>query len=309
VEWEEAPPEAPAPGAKPPRGSPVVWTRSAGRGRVAVIAVALDAGAPGPGPEANAAARALDLLAARAVEWAAGKEITTRIPPGLPLLAARLGPLDAGTLPGLPAAPGFHRGREIAAVMGFQAIDWLLRADREATELPEKVLDSLGIEEGSTAADVGAGAGYFTFRLARRVGPHGKVIATDIQEEMLSALRERMAAEGVANVEPVLATEDDPGLPAGAVDFVLLVDVYHELAKPAELLRAVARSLRPPAAGRRRARLVLVEYRGEDPSVPIKPLHRMTVDQARAEVEPAGFRWVETKDFLPHQHILVFEGR
>ena len=295
---------------KPPRGLPAVWTRSAGRGRVAVIAIDLDGGKTDPAARAaEAESRALDFLTARAVQWVAGREITIRIPTGLPLLSARLGPLEAGTLPGFPPARGFHRGREIAPVMGFQAIDWLFRADREETEMPDKVLDSLEIEEGSTAADVGAGAGYFTFRLARRVGPRGKVLATDIQEEMLAALRDRMAREMVKNVEPIRATEDDPRLPPGAVDLVLLVDVYHELAKPAELLRAVSTSLRRPADGRRRARLVLVEYRGEDPSVPIKPLHRMTVDQARAEVEPAGFRWVETKDFLPHQHILIFEAR
>jgi ubiquinone/menaquinone biosynthesis C-methylase UbiE len=308
VAWQ-APP-AGAGDRKPPRGSPAIWTRSAGKGRVVVIA--LEPAAVETDPERERAAvesRALDFLAARALEWAAGRQVTVRIPRGLPLLAERLGPLDAGTLPGFPATRGFHRGREIAPVMGYQAIDWLLRADREATELPEKVLDSLEIAEGSTAADVGAGAGYFTFRLARRVGPRGKVIATDVQREMIGALRERIAEEAVTNVVPVLATEDDPGLPPGEVDLVLMVDVYHELARPVEVLRSIARSLRPPVEGRRRARLVLVEYRGEDPSVPIKPLHRMTVDQARAEVEPAGFRWIETRDFLPHQHILVFEGR
>jgi ubiquinone/menaquinone biosynthesis C-methylase UbiE len=191
--------------------------------------------------------------------------------------------------------------------MGYQAIDWLLRPDREETELPEKVLESLAIPPGSTVADLGAGAGYFTFRLARRVGAEGKVIAADVQEEMLVALKARMKKEGVRNIEPVLATETDPRLPEGAVDLVLMVDVYHELAQPRPVVERIAKSLRRKEPGGKGGRLVLVEYRGEDPAVPIKPLHRLTVAQARAELEPLGFRWVETKDFLPHQHILIFE--
>jgi SAM-dependent methyltransferase len=276
----------------------VLWTGFRGKGRVAVLA--LEGGD-------TAGEEALAFLAARMAQWAAGKEVTVRIPEKLPLAALHLGPGDAGSMVGLAAEPGFYRGREIAPVMGWQAISWLLRPDREETELPDKVLDSLKIAEGSTVADVGAGAGYFTLRLAKRVGPGGRVIATDIQEEMLEALKERIAREGSRNVEPVLATESDPRLPEGAVDLVLMVDVYHELSQPAPTAAAVLRGLRPRSERTPAGRFVLVEYRGEDPAVPIKPLHRTTELQMRAELEPLGFRWKETHGFLPHQHVIVFE--
>ena len=276
----------------------VLWTGFRGQGRIAVLALV---GGDAAGEEATA------FLAGRMAQWAAGKEVTLRIPGKLPLAALHLGPADAGSIPALKAEPGFYRGREIAPVMGWQAISWLLRPDREETELPDKVLDSLRIAEGSTVADVGAGAGYFTMRLAKRVGPMGRVIATDIQEEMLEALKERIAREGSRNVEPVLATETDPRLPEGAVDLVLMVDVYHELSQPAPTAAAVLRSLRPRSDRAPAGRFVLVEYRGEDPAVPIKPLHRMTELQVRAELEPLGFRWKETHGFLPHQHVIVFE--
>jgi len=289
--------------ARPVREEPagrdaVLWTGFRGKGRIAVLALE---GGDAAGEEAIA------FLAARMAQWAAGKEVTFRIPAKLPLAALQLGPADAGSLRGLAAEPGFYRGREIAPVMGWQAIAWLLRPDREETELPDKVLDALKIAEGSTVADVGAGAGYFTMRLAKRVGPMGRVLATDIQEEMLEALKERIAREGAANVEPVLATETDPKLPEGGVDLVLMVDVYHELSQPGPTAAAVLRSLRPRSERAPAGRFVLVEYRGEDPAVPIKPLHRTTELQIRAELEPLGFRWKETHEFLPHQHVIVFE--
>jgi len=143
--------------------------------------------------------------------------------------------------------------------------------------------------------------------MARRVGPKGRVLAVEIQEEMLALLRERMAKAEVTNVEPILGTEEDPRLPDGAVDLALLVDVYHELSRPAEVMARVMKGLAPAREGRKAGRLVLVEYRGEDPAVPIKPLHRMTEDQVRAELEPLAFRWLETKEFLPHQHLLIFQ--
>jgi ubiquinone/menaquinone biosynthesis C-methylase UbiE len=191
--------------------------------------------------------------------------------------------------------------------MGFQGADWLVRKDREETERPEKVLDALAIAEGSTVADVGAGNGYFTFRIARRVGSSGRVLATDLQEEMLRLLRERIEKDGARNIEPILATETDPHLPADAVDLALMVDVYHELSKPAEVLTALRRSLKAGGEGKNPGRLVLIEYRGEDPLVAIKPLHRTTVQQIRAEIEPRGFKLLDVKGFLPYQHILVFE--
>jgi len=190
--------------------------------------------------------------------------------------------------------------------MGYQAASWLERPDRETTELPEKMLDSLGIQKGDAVADLGAGVGYLTVRMARRVGPTGKVVAVDLQEEMLKGLHERLAREGLKNVEAVLATETDPRLPEGSLDLVLMVDVYHELSRPEEVLSAVRRSLKLEGSSRRAGRLVLVEYRGEDPGVPIKPLHRTTVQQVRAELDGVGFQWIETKELLPQQHILVF---
>jgi SAM-dependent methyltransferase len=139
--------------------------------------------------------------------------------------------------------------------------------------------------------------------MARRVGDKGKVIAIEIQEEMLKLLRERAEKDGVKNVQTLLIGEKDPELPLGAFDLVLMVDVYHELAFPRETLAAVRKALKKDG------RVVLVEYRGEDPSVPIKPLHRMLERQARAELEALGFRWVETHGFLPRQHVIVFAKR
>ncbi|HVR74540.1 MAG TPA: methyltransferase domain-containing protein [Planctomycetota bacterium] len=282
----------------------VLWTREAGRGRVAVLAVEA-----GSGPKDVPPQDPLSFLVARALQWASWGQVTVRVPDSLPLAAERLGAGDAGIIPGEPAREGFYKGREIAPVMGHEAAGWLLRANREETELPEKVIESLAIPKGSTVADVGAGAGYFSLRLARRLGTAGKVLATDVQEEMLALLARRCEAEGVTNVERILATAVDPRLPEGAVDLALLVDVYHELSRPAETIGAIRTSLKPRTEKEGPGRLVLVEYRGEDPLVPIKPLHRTTVGQMRAEIEPMGFRLVELKSFLPHQHILVFERK
>lgn len=295
----------------------VFWIRRQGKGRVAVLALALEptAGA-GPGEphgerdphEGDPRERdALSFLVARALEWVSGEHPAIRIPEYLPLAVEGLRPHDAGCLPGLAPEKGFYRGRQVAPVMSYQGADWLMRAEREETELPEKTLDSLEIREGSTVVDLGAGAGYFSLRLAERVGPSGRVLATDVQPEMLKLLRGNMARKGIKNVTTLLATESDPRLPDGAVDLALLVDVYHELSRPAEILERVRRSLKTGTENGIAGRLVLVEFRGEDPFVPIKPLHRTTVQQIRGEIEPAGFRFVEVKSFLPRQHILVFE--
>jgi len=283
----------------------VLWTRTQGRGRVVVLALEPAAGSSPGAPDREK--EALSFLVARALEWVCREHPATRIPRNMPLAVERLRPQDAGCLPGLPPTKGFYRGRQMAPVMGYQAADWLMRADREETELPEKTLDSLEIRKGSTVVDLGAGAGYFSLRLARRVGPTGRVLATDVQPEMLHLLRENMAKTGIKNVEPILATESDARLPRDSVDLALLVDVYHEFSKPAEILEQVRRSLKTKPEDGVAGRLVLVEFRGEDPFVPIKPLHRTTVQQIRGEIEPAGFAFVEVKGFLPHQHILVFE--
>jgi len=191
-------------------------------------------------------------------------------------------------------------GRRIAPVMSSAGADWLVRPEREAEEAPDKALDLIGIPGGAAVADVGAGSGYLTWRLAQRVGPSGKVYANDIQPEMLKLLRQNMEARHLSNVEAVLGTEDDPRLPAGALDLVLLVDVYHEFSQPQKMLRKIRESLKPDG------RLVLLEYRKEDPAIPIRPEHKMSVAEVRAEVQPEGFRFVESVERLPRQHILIF---
>ena len=191
-------------------------------------------------------------------------------------------------------------GRRIAPVMGTGGADWLVRPEREAEEAPDAALEAIGITRGATVADVGAGAGYFTWRLAERVGPSGKVYANDIQPAMLELLRKNIEARHLANVEPVLGVEDDPRLPAGRMDLVLLVDVYHEFSEPEKMLRKIRESLKPDG------RLVLLEYRKEDPNIPIRPEHKMSVAEVRAEVEPEGFRFEKNLNTLPRQHILIF---
>lgn len=194
----------------------------------------------------------------------------------------------------------YFMGREIARVMSHRGAAWLERPDREREERPDVVIGALGLQPSDVVADLGAGTGYFTFRIAPRL-PRGRVYAVDIQPEMLTAVERRADAEGVPNVVTVLGTEQDPGLPDAAVDVSLLVDSYHEFSYPAEMLASVWRATKPGG------RLVLVEYRGEDPDVPIRRLHKMTEAQVRREVEAAGFRFVENLERLPQQHILVFE--
>ena len=191
-------------------------------------------------------------------------------------------------------------GRKYAGVMGPAGADWLVRPEREAEEQPDAALDAIGVARGSTVADIGAGAGYLTWRLAERVGPSGKVYANDIQQRMLELLRKNMEERGIHNVEAVLGAVDDPRLPANAIDLVLLVDVYHEFSEPQKMLRHIRDSLK------RDGRLVLLEYRGEDPKVPIRPEHKMTVEQVKAELEPEGFRLDRVSEILPRQHILIF---
>ena len=191
-------------------------------------------------------------------------------------------------------------GRHIAQVMGVGGADWLVRSEREDEEAPDAALDAIGIPRGATVADVGAGVGYFTWRLAERVGPSGKIYANDIQSVMLDKLRKNMEARHLTNVQTVLGAEDDPKLPAGAMDVVLLVDVYHEFSEPQKMLQKIRQALKPDG------RLVLLEYRKEDPSIPIRPEHKMSADEVRAEVQPEGFRFEKNLTTLPRQHILIF---
>ncbi|HLN31247.1 MAG TPA: class I SAM-dependent methyltransferase [Gemmataceae bacterium] len=195
----------------------------------------------------------------------------------------------------------FYMGREIAHVMGHEAAGWLERPEREKEEQPTKLLDALKLHPGDVVADIGAGSGYLTFRLADRVGPKGKVLAVDIQPEMLALIRERMKARMVNNVEPIRGTEKDPKLPANTVDLILMVDVYHEFEYPVEMAEAMIQALKPGG------RLVFVEYRLEDPKVWIKLVHKMTEKQVRKEMAVQPVKWKQTLDVLPAQHIVVFE--
>lgn len=195
----------------------------------------------------------------------------------------------------------FYMDREIAQVMGPGGIDWLDRPEREEEEHPVQVLDSLDLRRGEVVADLGAGSGYFTFRMAPKVGLAGKVLAVEIQEPMLNALRARAAAMKARNVEVVQGSEIDPHLPIRGIDLVLLVDVYHELAYPYEVMSKVREALKPGG------RLVFVEYRKEDPEVRIKEVHKMSVKQLEKEMNAVGFVHVRTVETLPLQHIVIFE--
>jgi precorrin-6B methylase 2 len=195
----------------------------------------------------------------------------------------------------------FYRGREIAHVMGHEAAGWLERPEREKEEQPAILLKALGLKPGDVVADIGAGSGYFTFRLAPRVGAKGKVLAVDIQEEMLALIRKRMQQEKRANIQPILGTESDPKLPPNAVDLILMVDVYHEFSFPFEMTAALVKALKPGG------RLVFVEYRKEDPEVWIKLVHKMTEKQVKKEMEPHPLTWVQTSEDLPMQHIVIFK--
>ena len=197
----------------------------------------------------------------------------------------------------------FYLGREIAHVMGHQGADWLERPEREEEEKPSVMVESLKLKPGDAVADIGAGTGYLSWRLAQKVGGKGVVYAVEIQQEMLDLLGKKMAERKITNVKPVLGTITDPNLPTNAVDLVIMVDVYHEFDHPYEMLQAICRSLKPGG------RVVFVEYRGEDPAVPIKLVHKMTEAQVRKEAAVQPLEWVETIGTLPRQHIIIFRKK
>ena len=196
----------------------------------------------------------------------------------------------------------FYLGREIAQVMGPGGILWLERPERAGEEQPQLAIDALGIEPGQTVADLGAGSGYYSFRVAPLVGPAGKVLAIDIEPAMLEAIAQRAQREHVSNVATVRSSAQDPNLAPGSVDLLFMVDVYHELEYPYEMMTKVRTALK------RGGRVALIEYRAEDPEVAIKPLHKMTERQVRREMQAAGFKHVKTVRTLPLQHLLVFEA-
>ncbi len=194
----------------------------------------------------------------------------------------------------------FYFGREIAHVMGHFAADWLERTDRIETEKPDDVVKNFNLKTTDVVADIGAGTGYFTFRLSPVVA-QGKVFAVDIQPEMLAMMEERKKSLKAENVVTVQGIEKDTKLPEASVDLAFMVDAYHEFSYPREMMQSIVKSLKP------KGRVVLIEYRGEDPTVSIKLVHKMTVKQARKELESVGLKWKETKNFLPQQHFIVFE--
>jgi SAM-dependent methyltransferase len=194
----------------------------------------------------------------------------------------------------------FYLGREISQVMGHPGIGWLERDEREREEAPSKAIDALELAEDAVIADIGAGSGYYAFRLAPKV-PKGKVIAVEIQQEMLDFLNQRAAELDLTNVIPHLGRIDSVELPPASLDAALMVDAYHEFSHPAEMLASLHRALKPGGV------IYLLEFRAEDPRVPIKPLHKMTEAQARLELETAGFRFVSNRRHLPWQHFLVFQ--
>ena len=193
-----------------------------------------------------------------------------------------------------------YMGREIAEVMDPVGADWLERGARAKEERPDLLLAALPLRDGMTVADIGAGTGYYSWRIAERIGRRGRVFAVDVQPDMLTRLGVEMKRRGVANVTPVLGTSSDPRLPAASVDLMIMVDVYHEFDHPKEMLDALVRALKVDG------RMVFVEYREEDATVPISPHHKMSEAQVRREAAAAGLTWKETIETLPWQHIIVF---
>ena len=193
-----------------------------------------------------------------------------------------------------------YLGREIAHVMGWQGAAWLERQERQQEERTDLLLAALDLEPGMVVADIGAGTGYLSRKMARVVAPAGKVLAVDVQPQMLALLRDTARQQGLRNIEPSLGTETDVGLAPDTVDLAVLVDVYHELAYPYEVLASIVRALKPDG------RVAFVEYRAEDPNVPIKTLHKMSEAQVRREAERQPLEWVRTVESLPWQHVVVF---
>jgi ubiquinone/menaquinone biosynthesis C-methylase UbiE len=211
------------------------------------------------------------------------------------------------TLPGygfqaaVATAPGVHpiSGRKFAQVMGMGGAPWLVRDERIEEENPDKAIDELKLKPGMVVADVGAGVGYMTQKMAKKIGPTGKAYATDLQPEMLVRLRENMAKAKLTNVIPVQGDVDNAHLPSQTMDLILMVDVYHELSEPQAMLRQLRAALKDDG------RLVLLEYRKEDPKVPIREEHKMSVAEVKLELEAEGFRLSQVIESLPRQHLLI----
>ena len=207
--------------------------------------------------------------------------------------------LYSKTRPAYDGIGKVYMGRQISQVMGHLGAGWLDRSEREQEERTDLLVEMMSLKSDEVIADIGSGTGYFSMRLAKRV-PEGGVVAVDIQPEMNAILEEKAESEGITNIETILGTITDSRIPAETVDVVLFVDAYHEFSHPWEMKRSLMKALKPGG------RVVLVEYRAEDPEVMIKPHHKMAETQALLEFEAAGFEWVRTMDDLPQQHVLIF---
>jgi SAM-dependent methyltransferase len=226
--------------------------------------------------------------------------VRSPLPPAKAETAHEIAPPAYTTAAPSPDGIGkFFMGREIAKVMGHPGIGWLERGDREKEEAPSRAIAMLDLAPDAVIADIGAGSGYYSFRMAGLI-PDGRVVAVDIQREMLDHLKREAARRGIGNVEPHLGAIDDIKVAPGTLDAVLMVDAYHEFSHPVEMLRSIHTALKPGG------RIYLLEYRAEDPRVPIKPLHKMTAEQAMKEFGALGFAFLENKRALPWQHLLVF---
>jgi SAM-dependent methyltransferase len=206
---------------------------------------------------------------------------------------------------GTPSPDGigkYYYQREIAQVMGYEGAAWLEREERAQEERPDLLVKELHLRPGMTVADIGAGSGYLAKRMAPIIAP-GRVFAVDVQPQMVDLLKSLSAQPCLANIVPILGSPDDVRLAAGSLDLAVMVDVYHELSYPYEVVRSIIAALKPDG------RLVFVEYRGEDPRVPIKALHKMTVAQIRREMQPFPLTLERTFEGLPIQHIVVFRKR
>lgn len=215
------------------------------------------------------------------------------------LAAGELAAQEAGV--SIPPARSQYLGRTIAQTMGYGGAPWLIRETREQEERPSEVMKQLGLKPGMVVCDMGCGNGFYSLMMAKQVAPAGKVLAVDIQPEMLHLLELRAKEEGVDNIEPVLSSVVDPKLPENEIDLLLMVDVYHEFSHPQQMLSAIRNSLKEDG------RVALLEYRAEDPNVPIKPLHKMSKRQILKEYAANGFQLAEQYDGLPWQHLMYFQ--
>ncbi len=211
-------------------------------------------------------------------------------------------PLHADPPAATEDSPAAYMGREIATTMHYTGANWLTRESRQREEDCRRLLKELKVQPGQNICDMGCGNGFYTLKLARLTGAKGKVYAVDIQQEMLDLLKKRAKDGKLENIERVLGGEDDPHLPAGSIDLMLMVDVYHEFSKPEAMLKAIRKSLSP------KGRIALVEFRGEDPNVPIKPEHKMTKKQILKEFPANGFKLESQFDDLPWQHLMFFSA-